>query len=947
MAELPDRPDPPTAGPAGDGGHRRGAGGDLYAEGADDQALRADIRRLGGLLGRSLVRQVGPALLERVEDVRTLTRSDPGAAAALLRAVDPAEAGRLVRAFNAFFHLANVAEQVHRGRALRQHRATEGGSLAATARLVEERRAMAPLDLSGLASALSIRPVFTAHPTEAARRSLLTKLRSVAELLDAEAAELATTGGPRTRDDTDRKLARTIDLIWLTDELRLTRPDPVDEARNAVFHLVDLQAGGLGDVLDDLARSLGELGAVSAPTDRPLTFGTWIGGDRDGNPNVSPALTMEVLRLQHDHGITAAEAIVDALIEELGVSSTVAGVSAELAQHLAADLAALPEVAERFRRLNAEEPYRLELTCIRAKLERTRARLAHRTEHRPGLDYLGSSGLVADLDRLRRSLAAHGGELVADHLARAVRTVAATGLHLATLDVREHADVHHAALSTLYASVGEPSRPYADLGRDERTALLIRELAGRRPLTGPSTALGPAGGLVGDDARTFAVFTTVAEALDRFGPEVVESYIVSMTRGVDDVLAAVVLAREAGLVDVHRGVARIGFVPLLEQVRELQHAGEILDRLLRVPEYRSIVAVRGGVQEVMLGYSDSNKDAGIATSQWEIHQAQRALRDVAARHGVRLRLFHGRGGTVGRGGGPTHDAILAQPWATLDGAIKVTEQGEVISDKYLLPALARENLELTVAAVVEATTLHRQPRLPADALARWDGAMDLLSGVSAAAYRRLVDDPELPGYFLATTPTELLASLNIGSRPARRPDAGAGLGGLRAIPWVFGWTQSRQIVPGWYGVGSGLLAAREAGQPLEEMLERWFWFRTFVSNVEMTLAKTDLSISRRYVERLVDERGHRLLDHITTEHDRTVEEVLRLTGETRLLEDQPLLQRTLAVRDRYLLPLHQLQIELLARHRWALGAGDEIDPALPRSLLLTVNGIAAGLRNTG
>jgi phosphoenolpyruvate carboxylase len=909
----------------------------------DDTALRADIRRLGNLLGQSLVRQEGQELLDLVEEVRRLTRDDPTAAADLLRDVDVPTAFRLGRAFSEYFHLANVTEQAHRGRELRLRRATSGGWLDEFARLVRE-RGVPPEEIAAAAEHLAVRPVFTAHPTEAARRSILSKLRAIADLLDEEAtaAALTSTIGGSVSTRTNRRLAEVIDVLWQTDELRLERPEPADEARNAVYYLADLYAEAAPDVLSELGDTLAGLGAPLPATARPLTFGTWIGGDRDGNPYVSADVTMQVLTIQHEHGIRGAERAVTRLAEELSVSGRIAEVSDELSDSVAADLDRLPEIEPRYLRVNAEEPYRLKIRCIQAKLGNTRTRLARGLAHEPGRDYLGAGELIADLEVMRRSLASSGaGALIADgRVADVIRGASAFGLQLATMDIREHADAHHAVLAQLFDALGETDRPYAELDRPQRTDLLVRELSGRRPLAGAEPALDEAG------AKTFGVFTTIRAAFERFGPDVVESYIVSMTRGVDDLIAAVLLAREAGLVDVHGGHARIGFVPLLEQVAELKAAGDILDALLSVPAYRSIVEARGNVQEVMLGYSDSNKDAGIATSQWEIHRAQRALRDVAARHGVRLRLFHGRGGTVGRGGGPTHDAILAQPWGTLDGAIKVTEQGEVISDKYSLPSLARENLELTVAAVLRATVLHTEPRQPAEALERWDGVMDTVSDAAHAAYRELVETEDLPRYFWASTPTELLGALNIGSRPAKRPDADAGLDGLRAIPWVFGWTQSRQIVPGWYGVGSGLAAARDAGlaETLAEMYGEWHFFRTFVSNVEMTLAKTDLSIARRYVERLADPELKDVLDLVVAEHERTVAEILRLTGEDELLDAQPQLRRTLAVRDLYLSPLHHLQVELLARFR----AGQaEQDPSLLRALLLTVNGVAAGLRNTG
>jgi len=883
----------------------------------ENTSLRNDVRKLADLLGQTLARQEGEELLSLVESVRLSVRE--GQQDKVLGSLTDSQTVSLVRAFSNYFNLANVAEQVERSKVLAEVRKSSGSWISKTIDHILEAQKngnnFSKSDLQEWLDNFSVRPVFTAHPTEAARRSVLSKMTTIAELLEQPDSQLKT-----------ERLAEAIDLLWQTDELRLGRPEPLDEAVNSIYYLDELMQETVPEVLASFTKEVKRLGINLSPSAKPLTFGTWIGGDRDGNPHITSEVTKSAILLQNSHFTRAITKHLDELRQALSISTKLAGVTSELEKSVAQDLEKLPEIEARYRRINVEEPYRLKATAIGHKLLLTQARHASGLPHFPGRDYKDTAELLSDFEIMRSSLIANNGELIATGiLERVIRTINAFGLTHATMDIREHSGVHRNLLTQIYG----------ELDSD----LISKELI--------STEKPAIKNLDEVSERCFKTFSAVNELIDRFGPEVIESYIISMTKSAEDVLIAAVIAKLAGLIslDESNAFAKIGFVPLLETVSELRDAGEILDELLSNKSYRKIISLRGDLQEVMLGYSDSNKDAGITTSQWEIHKAQRKLRDVAIKHGVKLRLFHGRGGSVGRGGGPTYDALIALPWGSIDGHIKMTEQGEVISDKYGLPALAKENLELTLAAALEATVLNRKPRQSSSDLNTWNDCMDLISESSFAAYRKLVDDPDLPAYFYQSTPVEQLGNLFLGSRPSRRPDAAGGLESLRAIPWVFGWTQSRQIVPGWYGVGSGLKAAREAGKSelLQTLLKEWHFFRTFISNVEMTLAKTDFSIAERYVKTLVDPALHKIFNQIKSEFDLTVKELLLMTGESEILGNQPILARTLHVRDTYLAPLQLLQVSLLARVR----AQKNADPLLIRALLLTINGVAAGLRNTG
>ena len=647
-----------------------------------DAALRADIRRLGHQLGDTLVRQHGQALLDTVEEVRHLaqrlrqTGGPTGVTAELtdlLAGLDGDRAIHLVRAFTVYFHLANIAEQEHRIEDLNVGGSRAGNHFGQTVRSLLDSGVTAP-EIGDLVNRSDFRPVFTAHPTEASRRSILNKLATIADLLKARGDVRCT---QIERERIDRRIDEMIEAIWQTDEIRHERPDPFDEAKFVLYYLSQTVSEALPDLFDTIAATLGDIGEKMRPDHVPIRFGSWVGGDRDGNPNVSPDTTVAVLDLQRDRAIALLISEIKQLSDDASMSGRLYQVSEEMEQMVAQDTAEHSDVLTPARLL---EP----IDCT-APLSKS----VSATRDRGAEAYTSPDQLMSELAAMDRSLRSHGGALIADgRLARVRRIVSAIGFHFASLDIREHSARHHEALAALFEPLGVA---YGDMSPEQRLDRLVEELDSRRPLAPPQGH---------NEHDNLTLFRTLRSIMDRDGDEVIDAYIVSMTRGVDDILAPVLLAREVGLVDLGQDVARLDFVPLFETIEDLESIGPTLRTLFRNTSYRHLLTLRGDEQEVMVGYSDSNKDGGITTSQWEIHKALRVIQEVAEEAGVRIRVFHGRGGTIGVGR-PDHASILSQPPGVVDGEIKLTEQGEVIADKYGLPAIARRNLNLAISALLE------------------------------------------------------------------------------------------------------------------------------------------------------------------------------------------------------------------------------------------------------
>lgn len=914
---------------------------------AKNRPLMEDIRLLGRLLGDVIREQEGKDAFELIERVRQLSvayrlKRDASAGRVLdrmLKNLSGDQTVSVIRAFSYFSHLANIAEDRHHVRR-REHHSAQGHLQEGSLALTFERLARADIRAADVAQTLErayISPVLTAHPTEVQRKSILDAERAIAELV-AQRDELVTESDLKDNEDLIR--AR-ITQLWQTRMLRYAKLTVADEIENALSYYHTTFLRQIPRLYRELERALH--GHPVAPFFR---MGNWIGGDRDGNPNVSAATLQRALSRQSETALRFYLTEIHELGAELSISAMLSPVSDELRA-----------LAERSPDRNAhreDEPYRRALIGMYARLAATLHELtgteALRHAVAPQDPYRAPQELLHDLRIIEASLRSHHAHaLVQPRLAPLMRAVQVFGFHLATVDLRQSSDKHEAVVDELLRAA-RVEAGYAALDETARRALLLRLLNDARPLR-----------VIGHDyseltAGELAIFEAARAMRERYGRDALRHYIISHTEDVSDLLEVLLLQKEVGLMrgtlDDH-AVADLIVVPLFETIGDLRNAAPIMRSFYELPGVLDMILRSGGEQDIMLGYSDSNKDGGFFTSNWELYRAEIALVELFGplreAHGLTLRLFHGRGGTVGRGGGPSYQAILAQPPGTVNGQIRLTEQGEVIASKYANPDIGRRNLETLVAATLEATLLHPTKSAPRAFLE----AADTLSAASMAAYRKLVyETPGFTDYFFSATPIREIAELNIGSRPASRK-ASRAIEDLRAIPWGFSWGQCRVALTGWFGFGTAVkafLAGKDRPERLallQRMHKQWPFFRTLLSNMDMVMAKSDLRVAARYVDLVEDRKlGKRLFAAIQAEWEATEEALATITGEPQRLASNPALARSIEHRFPYLDPLNHLQVELIRRYR-SRRAGDPAQERVQRGIHISINGVAAGLRNTG
>jgi phosphoenolpyruvate carboxylase len=908
-----------------------------------DLPLRDDIRLLGRILGDTVREQRGAAAFDTVERIRQSSirfRRDEDRAAReeleqTLNSLPHGEAIQIIRAFGFFSHLANIAEDQHHIRRNRAHAFTPSAPREGTmAHVLAQARAanISPERLRRFFAEAMVVPVLTAHPTEVRRKSMIDREMEVADLLaERDRYELTVEEAAAN----EAALRRAILTLWQTNLLRRTRLQVTDEVNNGLAYYDYTFLKELPRFYADLEAALAEFGGDAASLPSFLRMGSWIGGDRDGNPYVNETVLRDALRLQSAKALRHYLAELRLLGSELSLDSRLVEVSPSLAE-----LAARSPDRSPFRRY---EPYRRAITGIYARLAATARAFDHdeplQVPVGSAAPYEDSDELLADLAIIANSLVANGSELLAKgRLAELRRAVDVFGFHLAAIDLRQNSDVHERVVGELLEAV-QSGTNYAELPESDRVRLLLTELMTARPLFSRFIEYSS------ETAGEIGIVRAAAEAQQRYGRASVPHYVISKATSVSDVLEVGVLLKEAGLLEPRTDRLDLDIVPLFETIEDLRNCGEVMDALLGTPEYMRLLESRGRIQEVMLGYSDSNKDGGFLTSGWELYKAEIGLVEVFRRHDVGIRLFHGRGGSVGRGGGPSYQAILAQPPGAVQGAIRITEQGEVIASKYSNPELGRRNLETLAAATFEATLLRPEAAAPRP---EYLDLMERLSGDAFRAYRNLVYETEgFVRFFRESTVISEIANLNIGSRPASRKPSEK-IEDLRAIPWVFSWAQMRLMLPGWYGFGSAvaswLEAEPETGMAsLQAMYREWPFFQMLLSNMDMVLAKSDIGIASRYAE-LVSDAALRdsIFARLRAEWQASIEALLAIMGQNQLLEGNPLLARSIRNRFPYLDPLNHMQIELLRRYR--AGDGDE---DVVTGIHLTINGIAAGLRNSG